>query len=214
MDGVDQLRRQLGVCAVERRGLRQGWLGAKRSREATIGGPSRRHARLACAGLAALCLLSSAGCGAPPVGDVPSPLRHTFESPEQVAEAVLDALAEEDGEMLLALALSEIEFRTVVWPELPSSRPERGLPFEYAWGDLHQKSTNELRRLLARAAGRRYDLLGMTFEGASTAYDTFTVHRDSRLRVRDREGAERDVRLFGSVLQRGGKYKLFSYVVD
>ena len=214
MDGVDQLRCQLGVGAVERRGLLKGWSDARRSREATPGGAVRRRARLACAGLAALCLLSSAGCAAPPAGDVPSPLSHTFASPEQVAEAVLGALAGEDGEMLSALALSEIEFRTVVWPELPSSRPERGVPFEYAWGDLHQKSTNELRRLLARAGGRRYDLLDMTLEGESTAYDTFTVHRDSRLRVRDREGAERDVRLFGSVLQRGGEYKLFSYVVD
>ena len=32
-------RRRLGVCAVERRGLPQGWLGAERSRQATIGGP-------------------------------------------------------------------------------------------------------------------------------------------------------------------------------
>ena len=152
--------------------------------------------------------------GWPAASDASSPLAHTFGSPEAVAEAVLDALAEDDGERLLALALSEMEFRTVVWPELPSSRPERGLPFEYAWGDLHQKSSNELRRLVARAGGRRYELLDMTFDGESTLYETFTVHRDSRLRVRDPEGIERDVRLFGSVLQRGGEYKLFSYVVD
>ena len=182
MEGVDQLRTELGVGR---------------------------------AGLAALCLLAASGCGGGPAsGAVQAPLGHTFESPERVAEAVLDALAKEDGPALLALALSEMEFRTVVWPELPSSRPERGLPFEYAWGDLHQKSTNELRRLLARAGGRRYELLGMTFDGESTPYETFTVHRDSRLRLRDPEGAERDVRLFGSVLQRGGEYKLFSFVVD
>ena len=167
------------------------------------------------AGLAALCLLVAGGCGGGPAsGGAQPPLGHAFESPERVAEAVLDALAAEDGPTLLALALSETEFRMVVWPELPSSRPERGLPFEYAWGDLHQKSTNELRRLLARAGGTRYELLGITFDGESTPYETFTVHRDSRLRIRDPEGAERHVRLFGSVLQRGGEYKLFSYVVD
>ena len=166
------------------------------------------------AGLAALGLLAAAGCSQQVAGDALSPLGHAFESPEAVAEAVLGALAAEDGPRLLALALSELEFRTVVWPELPSSRPERGLPFEYAWGDLHQKSTNELRRLLARAGGGRYELLGMTFDGESTPYETFTVHRESRLKVRDPEGIERDVRLFGSVLQRGCEYKLFSYVVD
>lgn len=199
--GVDQLRAELEPDgAAPRPGVR--------ARRGLVG------AGLVGAGLAALCVLLAGGCGRPAASDALSPLGHTFESPEAVARAVLGALAEEDGPTLVALALSEMEFRTVVWPELPSSRPERGLPFEYAWGDLHQKSTNELRRLLARAGGRQYELLEMTFDGESTRYETFTVHRDSRLRVRDAEGAERDVRLFGSVLQRGGEYKLFSYVVD
>lgn len=127
---------------------------------------------------------------------------------------MLEALAANDTARLEALALSEIEFRTVVWPELPSSRPERGLPFDYAWGDLHQKSTNDLRRLIAREAGRHYDLLAVEFDGESTPYDTYTVHRESRLVVRGEDGAERQVRLFGSILERSGAYKLFSYVVD
>ena len=163
---------------------------------------------------AAAYLAFGGGCGAPPQAGDPSPLQWTFESPEQVAEAVLDALAARDVERLEALALSEIEFRTVVWPELPSSRPERGLPFEYVWGDLHQKSSNELRRLIAREAGRRYDLLAVEFDGESTTYDTYTVHRESRLVVRGEDGTNEQVRLFGSILERSGAYKLFSYVVD
>jgi hypothetical protein len=58
------------------------------------------------------------------------------------------------------------------------------------------------------------ELVAVDFDGESTPYDTFTVHRDSRLIVRDEEGVEREVRFFGSVLQRGEEYKLFSYVVD
>ena len=127
---------------------------------------------------------------------------------------MLDALAANDVERLEALALSETEFRTVVWPELPSSRPERGLPFDYAWGDLHQKSNNALRRLIAGQAGRRYQLLAVEFDGESTAYDTYTVHRESRLVVRDEHGAEMQLRFFGSVLERDGEYKVFSFVVD
>ena len=164
--------------------------------------------------LAGLCLLLGGGCGGPAASGAPPPLAHAFGSPWQVAEAVLGALAADDGETLTALALSETEFRTVVWPELPASRPERGVPFDYAWGDLHQKSGNALRRLLARAAGVRYELLDVAFDGESMRYDTFTVHRESRLRVRAPDGAEVDLRLFGSVLERGGEYKLFSYVVD
>ena len=163
---------------------------------------------------AAACLVFAGACGSPPRAADPSPLRWTFDSPEKVAEAVLDALAANDVESLEALALSEMEFRTVVWPELPSSRPERGLPFDYAWGDLHQKSNNALRRLIAGEAGRRYHLLAVEFDGESTAYDTYTVHRESRLVVRGADRAEAQLRLFGSVLERNGEFKLFSYVVD
>ena len=127
---------------------------------------------------------------------------------------MLDALAAGDVERLEALALSETEFRTVVWPELPSSRPERGLPFDYAWGDLRQKSNNALRRLIAGEAGQRYHLLAVEFDGGSTPYDTYTVHRESRLVVRGEDGAELQLRLFGSVLERDGAFKVFSYVVD
>lgn len=171
-------------------------------------------ARRAAAAAVAACLALGAGCGARPRADAPSPLRWTFGSPEQVAEAVLEALAAGDAARLEALALSETEFRTVVWPELPSSRPERGLPFDYAWGDLHQKSTNGLRRLIAREGGKRYALLAAGFEGETTAYETFAVHRDSVLVVRREDGARAEMRLFGSILERQGEYKLFSYVVD
>lgn len=131
-----------------------------------------------------------------------------------LAAAVLEHLAAEDVEALEGLTLSESEFRTVVWPELPSSQPDRGLPFEYVWGDLQQKSTNEFRRLLDKEGGTHYELVSIGFDGESTPYETFTVHRDSQLLVRDAEGTERSVRFFGSVLQRGDEYKLFSYVVD
>ena len=174
------------------------------------------HARSAAVAIAAVaaCLVGGVACSSPPQAADLSPLQWTFDSPEGVAEAVLDALAASDVERLEALALNETEFRTVVWPELPSSRPERGVPFDYAWGDLHQKSNNALRRLIAREAGRRHDLLAVAFDGESTAYDTYAVHRESRLVVRGEDGAEQQLRLFGSILERSGQFKLFSYVVD
>ena len=169
--------------------------------------------------LAALLLAAgatgAAGCGGSAAGDAgPSPLHRTFESPEALAEAVLAALADGDNAVLEALPLSELEFRTVVWPELPSSLPERGLPFDYVWGDLHQKSTNSMRRLIDRHGGKRYALAGLTFAGETTAYETYRVHRETLLTVRDDAGNQHELALFGSILERDGDFKLFSYVVD
>ena len=182
-----------------------------RGRFRPVGGTVRGRFRPA---VLFLCLFVAGGCGADDRASPPAPLHHTFSSPEALGRAVLAALADNDGDRLASLALSELEFRTVVWPELPSSRPERGLPFDYAWGDLHQKSNNSLRRLVARHGGKRYELDAVTFAGETTQYDTYRVHRESVLDLRDEAGEALTLSFFGSVLERDGQFKVFSYVID
>lgn len=155
------------------------------------------------------CALPIAGCGRRS-----TPLSHTFPSADALATAVLDAVARNDGAGLQALALSEVEFREHVWPELPVSRPERGVPFDYVWGDLSQKSRGYLQQTLAAHRGRRYRLVKVEFLGNATRYRTFEVARKAQLIVRDERGQEQAVRLFGSVLKSDSEFKLFSYVVD
>jgi hypothetical protein len=40
------------------------------------------------------------------------------------------------------------------------------------------------------------------------------VYRDTRVRVRDETGKELNLDLFGSILEKNGRFKLFSYVTD
>ena len=142
-------------------------------------------------------------------------LSSTFDSAEALADAVLEALAKEDVERLKSLPLSKDEFRLYVWPKLPASQPERGVPLEYAWGELSQKSRNAIASSYARYKGRKLELLSMTFMDGETDYGAFIVHRKSELGVRDTEsGEELSLELFGSVMEWKGKYKLFSYVTD
>jgi hypothetical protein len=143
-----------------------------------------------------------------------APLANSQGSPEALATALLAALARRDRSALESLALSEQEFRDYVWPDLPAARPERNLPFSYVWGDLHQKSQSGLATTFANHAGRRYELVGVRFDGARTQYSQCEVRRDTVLTVRDADGVERDLRLFGSSVQQGGAWKVFSYVVD
>ena len=161
-----------------------------------------------------LCL-AGGGCTGSAEGDPPlAPLHHTFASPEALSRAVLTALAANDADTLRALPLDELEFRNAVWPDLPASRPERNVPFDYAWGDLNQKSNNALRRLVARYGGREYELVKVHFAGETTRYWTYQVHRESVLDLLDEEGEEVRLALFGSILERDGEFKMFSYVVD
>ena len=170
----------------------------------------RRLRQPRAAGLLALTALTVAACGS----DARAPLSRTFESPEQAARAVLDGVAARNADALLDLAVDEHEFRQIVWPELPSSRPEVGLPAEYAWGRLTLNSRSQLSMTLAEHGGRRYDLIAVKFRGDTTRHETYTVHRETELVVRDASGATQTVQLFGSLLERDGQWKIFSYVVD
>lgn len=142
------------------------------------------------------------------------PIPNSCASIDALGRAVLDAVARRDESALRALALNEDEFRRYVWPALPASRPERNTPFSYIWGDLRTKSDAGLREILTTHGERTYQLERVRFTGETTQYDSFVVHRDSTLEVRDQEGKRAALQLFGSVLEQAGRFKVFSYVVD
>lgn len=153
----------------------------------------------------AWCVLTAACAG---------PLPNSQVSAKALAIAVAEAVANRDSVALRRLALDEQEFRQHVWPELPASRPERNLPFSYVWGDLRTKSDAGLEAVLRDHGGRRYQVDQIRFKGESTQYQTSVVHRDSRLEVRGPDGTRDTIQLFGSVIEKEGRFKVFSYVVD
>lgn len=143
-----------------------------------------------------------------------APLPHSHESAEALSRAVLAAVEARDAGALRALALSKEEFEAHVWPHLPAARPERNLSPSFIWGDLHRKSHLTLRSTLAAHGGRKYEFVSVRFLGDTTAYGSYRVHRESELTVKLTDGTERQIRLFGSMIEKGGRYKAFSYVVD
>jgi hypothetical protein len=149
-----------------------------------------------------------------PFGSPVPPLANTQASAAALARAVLDGFEHRDLAVLRALAVDEQEFRDHVWPDLPSARPERNLPFSYVWGDLHQKSDAALARTLATHGGQHYELISVQFLGGKTQYNTYVVHRETLLTVKGTTDSELRVRLFGATLEKDGRFKVFSYVVD
>jgi hypothetical protein len=147
-------------------------------------------------------------------GFMSPPLPSSHDSIEALSRAVLQAIERRDTEALSRLALNEEEFREHVWPELPAARPERNLPFSYVWRDLHQKSGTTLTHTLAAHGGKRYQLVSIRFTGESTPYRSYLVHRESELAVKDQAGTQHTLRMFGSVIEKRGRFKVFSYVVD
>ena len=141
-------------------------------------------------------------------------LADTRPSDEAVARAVLDALERRDHQALLRLALTRREFEEVVWPALPASRPDVGMPVAYVWQDTAPKSRGHLQRTLEQWGGQRLRLVRLEFGGPTTDYGRYSVSRKARLVVRDEAGRERHVRLFGSIVRTSAGSKVYSYIVD
>jgi hypothetical protein len=150
------------------------------------------------------------GCGGSPAS---VPLQPAFNSKDAVVEAALQAIAERDRDTLASLTLSETEFRKSIWPALPASDPKVGMPADYVWADTSQKNENYLAQLLAEHGGREYRLIAVTFGGETTDYGAFRVHRKTTLDVRGPAGPV-TLRLFGSLVESGGRWKIYSFVVD
>ena len=143
-----------------------------------------------------------------------APLPNAHESPEALSRAVLAAIETRDADALRSLALNKDEFTEHVWPDLPAARPERNLSSSFVWGDLNRKSNIMLRGTLTAHGGKPYALVSVRFLGETTQYDSYRVHRESELTVKESDGTERQIRVFGSMIEKGGRYKVFSYVID
>ena len=173
----------------------------------------QRGARLAGVALA-LVIAGSAALWASLDNWRSTPLTNTLESPQAVGEVVLSSLRAGQVAPLRDLALTEHEFRDHVWPGLPASRTDGAVPFNFVWGTLRQNSEARLHETIAQVHGQELTLKRVEFEGPSTSYGDVTVHRESRLVVETREGRERTIRLFGSMIEQDGRWKVFSYVID
>jgi hypothetical protein len=144
----------------------------------------------------------------------PEPYAGLNPTKEAAAQAVVDALAAKDVVRLTSLALTDIEFRRNIYPALPASDPDVGMPVEYLWSDTNMKSRVQLAETLQEYGGRRLTVESVRFAGRSTDYEGFRVHSDTRLTVRDEAGQTREVRLFGSMIETPSGWKVYSYIVD
>jgi hypothetical protein len=139
---------------------------------------------------------------------------HMQPSEHAAAEAVVRALAARDTATLESLAVSEGEFFDTVWPALPTSRPEFGMPPDYVWSDTHTKSRGYLGQALQDYGGTLMTVQGVHFLGPTTDYGAFRIHAKTVVSVRHPDGRLEDLRLFGSLLETDGRWKVYSYIVD
>ncbi|MFW6078265.1 MAG: hypothetical protein ACODAE_01505 [Gemmatimonadota bacterium] len=136
-------------------------------------------------------------------------LTNAAPSSAALVDVVLDALEAGDRDRLWRLLVTAEEHRTLLWPELPESRH---MPFEFARSLNEANSRKALARALDDFGGRRFEFVSLEFARPAEVYETFTLHRGARLRVRrSSDGRIGELPILDAILERGGRWKPMNY---
>jgi hypothetical protein len=148
-----------------------------------------------------------------PTPAAPRALSYAHPSPETLARQFLKALAAKDLLKLRQMRITKDEFCQLVWPELPSSRIQN-LSCDFAWDQATLRNEGGLYELLPRHGGKRYELVFIRFPKGVDTYSGYKILKEPQLVIKDESGHQQEVRLFGSMLEMNGQFKLFSFVMD
>jgi hypothetical protein len=144
------------------------------------------------------------------LGDPPVALIQAADSREDLVRQVVSALAARDTATLERLRIDRAEFAWLYFPASPfASRPYE-LPPEVLWLQIGAES-GKGRSRAQRAVGKGAAYVDHECRPDPGRSGAVTLWEDCIVRWRNADGTEERYRLFGSILEHGGRFKLVSY---
>ena len=132
-------------------------------------------------------------------------------STRELGEMVLLALREKNGELLDSLRVTEKEYKEILFPEFPVAAGNNSSP-DFHWFLLDQSSRGGIENVLGSWGGEDFELVDVVVTKGIQNYRTYRILSKVELKVKARNATEiRQLRIFGSVVERDGKYKILSY---
>lgn len=145
------------------------------------------------------------------VSDNLSALTKASDSREGLVRRFVKALADNDSSELHAMHLTAREFAALVYPESPyTHRPYHQSP-ALVWNQIRMPSSSGLTRLLRRVAGQPLRYVDHSCDGKPERQGRNVIWTGCTLRVANSSGEESRQRLFGSIIEREGRFKFVSY---
>lgn len=145
--------------------------------------------------------------GNPPVHD----LEGGAASREALVQGYLSALETRDTAALRRLALDRAEFGWIYYPTNPQARPPYDLDPGLFWFMVSQHSGKGLAKALELLGGKPLRYAGHSCDPNASREGENTVHGPCLVRLVQAAGDTAEVRLFGLVIERRGRWKFVSY---
>jgi hypothetical protein len=136
-----------------------------------------------------------------------------FDTPEDLARRVVEAVRTKDVPTLRDLRVSEKLYKEELCPAFLASKPRHTMNVDFHWNLLQVNALEGMREILNRYGGQPIEYRGLEDPDEIEEYGTFRLWRRVRVRIQ-LEGKEKEIsaRLFGAIVERNGRFKLLSYV--
>ncbi len=142
----------------------------------------------------------------------PVELENGQPSMRALAELALQAIEARDLVALNSLRVTEREYKEIFFPEFPEAQPGHNLSPDFQWFHLNMKSLKGLEDAIDEHGGQPLELMDVVVTQGTQEYKSFKAHKKVELKVRSTsDGQESQIRVFGSVVERNGQFKIFSF---
>jgi hypothetical protein len=132
---------------------------------------------------------------------------------DELGRMVCHALDYPYADTLFSLTVHEDEFRDILWPEFPQSRPATGITWRDGWlftyGGLHKGCGQAIRD----HGGHWYQFIRFDRTDSTAHYKNFNLVNGLVLVAKDDQGQVQRFEWLRSAVERKGRYKLYSVKV-
>lgn len=133
------------------------------------------------------------------------------DSRESLVRRFMKALAADDSTDLRAMALQAREFADLVYPESPYTHPPFRQSAALVWNQIQNPSASGFKRLLRRLGKQPLRYLDHRCDPNPDRQGRNLIWTNCILRLVGPNGDTTSHHLFGSIIQRNGKFKIVSY---
>jgi hypothetical protein len=130
---------------------------------------------------------------------------------DQLVHEFVVALKKRDTAGLHSLVLDRSEFGWLYYPTNPEGKPPYSLTPQLMWFMLEGHNDQGYRKLLQKRAGKPLHVLGYRCDGELSDQGENTVWGPCVVLRKTEIGDTIAERLFGQIVERGGRYKFLSY---
>jgi hypothetical protein len=106
--------------------------------------------------------------------------------------------------------VQEDEFRDILWPEFPQSRPATGIKWQDGWLFLYGRLHAGCAQAIRDHGGHVYQFVRFDRSDSTMHYKNFNLHNGLILVAKDDEGNIQEFRWMRSAVERKGRFKIFS----